>query len=74
MKHSISGLGVTLLTILVALASGSLLLLLLQESSIYLGMALGIVFIAVMTVIVGFLLTDLYKARRQEPYESVEQY
>ena len=74
MKHSISGLGITLLTILVALSSGSLLLLLLQESSVYLGMALGIVFIVMMTVFVGFLLSDLYKSRGQEPYDSLEHY
>ena len=74
MKHSISGLGITLLTILVALTSGSLLLLLLQESSVYLGMALGIVFVIMMTIFVGFLLSDLYKARGQEPCDSIEHY
>ena len=74
MKHSISGLGITLLSILVALSSRSLLLLLLHESSVYLGMALGIVFIVMMTVFVGFLLSDLYKSRRQEPYDSLEHY
>ena len=74
MRHSISGLGITLLTILLLLTSGSILLLFIQESSIYLGMALGIVFIVMMTVFVGFLLSDLYKSRMQEPYDSVEHY
>ena len=70
MKHSISSLGIILLTILVALSSGSLLLLLLQEQTIFLGIALGIVFIVVMTIFISFLLLDLYKSRLQNQQEG----
>ena len=72
MKHSISSLGIILLTILVALSSASLLLLLLQERTTFLGIALGIVFIVVMTIFVGFLLLDLYKSRFQNAQEELE--
>jgi len=70
MKHSISSLGIILLAILVALSSGSLLLLLLQEQTIFLGIALGIVFIVVMTIFISFLLLDLYKSRLQNQQEG----
>ena len=72
MKHSISSLGIILLAILVALSSGSLLLLLLQEQTIFLGIALGIVFIVVMTIFISFLLLDLYKSRLQSQQERFE--
>ena len=72
MKHSISSLGIILLTILIALSSGSLLLLLLQERTTFLGIALGIVFIAVMTIFVSFLLLDLYKSRFKNHQEEFE--